>query len=226
MKGKIIVFEGLDGSGKCTQSKLLFEYLKKRRENVHWESIPNYNSSSSSPIKMYLNKEITNNLYDINEYSTSSFFAVDRVINYFQTWKKIYENGSIIICDRYSTSNMIYQLAKTKKSKWDEFLEWVEDYEYNKLTLPSPDMVIYLKVPIKISQDLIKKRSSPDLYESNKDFLKKCSEAADYSSKKFNWNVINCSQNGEKIDSIEEISEKIVNIVEKTLQKTIEKYKI
>jgi len=217
MKGKIIVFEGLDGSGKCTQSKILFDDLKNKGINVHWESIPNYNSLSSGPIKMYLNKEITDNLYDINEYSTSSFFAVDRVINYFQNWKKIYENGSIVICDRYCTSNMIYQLAKTNRSEWDSFLEWECDYEYNKLTLPRPDMVIYLKVPIKISQNLIKKRSSPDLYESNKDFLEKCSNAADYSSKKFNWNVINCSQDGENIDSIEEISKKIIDIVKKLL---------
>lgn len=213
MKGKIIVFEGLDGSGKYTQSKILFDNLKSQRRNVHFESIPNYNSLSSGPIKMYLNKEITDNLYDINAYSTSSFFAVDRVINYFKNWKTIYENGSIIICDRYCTSNMIYQLAKTDKKDWDSFLEWLCDYEYNKLAIPSPDLVIYLKVPIRISQDLIKKRSSPDLYESNKDFLEQCSEAASYSSKKFNWKIINCSQDEQSIDSVEEISEKILNLV-------------
>ena len=212
--GKIIVFEGLDGSGKCTQSRILVDNLCSIGKNSKLVSIPNYLSQSSGPVKMYLNCEISKNLYDINPFATSSFFAVDRIINYIQHWRKFYnEKDSIIVCDRYSTSNMIYQLAKVDRNDWDKFLDWVCDFEYNKLKIPSPDTVIYLKVPIEVSQKLINARSTPDLHESNLDFLYSCSEAAEYSANKFNWNIINCSKDGYSIDSIEEISNKVFNLI-------------
>ena len=212
--GKIIVFEGLDGSGKCTQSKILVDKLRSIGKDARWVSIPNYDSLSSGPVKMYLNCEISKNLYDINPYAASSFFAVDRIVNYIQIWKKDYDKeDSIIICDRYSTSNMIYQLAKTDKNDWDYFLNWLCDLEYNKFEIPRPDAVIYLKVPIQISQELIKARSSPDLHESNLEFLYSCAEAAEYSAKKFNWYTIDCSKDQKSIQSVENISSKILDLI-------------
>ena len=151
--GKIIVLEGLDGSGKHTQSNILFEKLKFLNKNVRMISMPNYQSESSGPVKMYLNRKISDDPKKINPYASSSFFAVDRFINYFCDWKNFYElNDSILICDRYSTSNMIYQLAKVEKQNWNSFLNWISTYEYEYMEIPRPDVVIYLKVPIKISQ--------------------------------------------------------------------------
>ena len=213
--GKIIVLEGLDGSGKSTQSKFLFDKFCALNHPVKLVSMPNYSSLSSGPVKMYLNKKISDNPFDINPFASSSFFAVDRFINYICDWKKFYDSERYtIICDRYSTSNMIYQLAKIDKNNWDSFLDWVYDYEYNKLGIPQPDLVIYLRVPLSISQHLIESRSTPsDLHESNMNFLKLCSEAADYSVKKFGWSIVECSENGKNIDSLEVISSKIENIL-------------
>ena len=217
--GKIIVLEGLDGSGKCTQSKILFDNLKLLGKNVKVISMPNYDSESSGPIKMYLRSKISSDPNKINPYATSSFFAVDRFINYFCDWKLFYnDKDSIIVCDRYTTSNMIYQLAKVEYNKWDSFLTWLDEYEYKYLQIPRPDLVIYLKVPLYISHKLIQSRStSYDLHESNLEFLRICEKAAEFSSRRFNWQVIDCALNNKDIMPIEKISSKILQIVKKYL---------
>lgn len=217
--GKIIVLEGLDGSGKHTQSNILFEKLKSLNKNVKMISMPNYQSESSGPVRMYLNRKISDDPKEINPYASSSFFVVDRFINYFCDWKDFYElSDSILICDRYSTSNMIYQLAKVEKQNWNSFLDWISTYEYEYMEIPRPDVVIYLKVPVKISQELIIKRSgSYDLHESDLEFLNLCEKACEYSSKKFGWKVINCSDDGENINSVEVISSKVFDIVNEIL---------
>ncbi|MCL2311467.1 MAG: deoxynucleoside kinase [Firmicutes bacterium] len=214
----MIVIEGLDGSGKKTQSKMLFNFLKSIKKNVKLVSMPNYESDSSGPVKMYLNSEITDKPEQINAFATSSFFAVDRFINYVSNWKNFYEkDGSLIVCDRYVTSNMIYQLAKLDYSDWDEFLEWLYEYEYIRLGIPVPDLVIYLKVPVEVSQMLIYERyneqnSKKDLHEKNLKFLKMCEETANYTSKKFKWETIDCLLDN-KIDSFSSIFNKVLNIV-------------
>ncbi len=213
--GKIIVIEGLDGCGKQTQSKILFDKFFSLKKKVKLISMPNYQSLSSGPVRMYLNSQISKNLFEINSFAAASFFAVDRFINYISSWKKFYfDENYTIICDRYATSNMIYQLARLDFKYWDNFLDWLCDYEYNKLEIPKPDCVMYLKLPIEISQKLIKSRNKPkDLHESDLKFLSLCSKAAEYSAKKFNWNIINCSTDGASIDSLHKISEKIFEIL-------------
>ena len=217
--GKIIVLEGLDGSGKHTQSEILFNRLKSLGEKVKMISLPNYESESSGPVKMYLNREISDDPKKINPYASSTFFMVDRFIDYFCNWKNFYElSDSILICDRYSTSNMIYQLAKVEKQNWNSFLDWLSTYEYEYMQIPRPDIVIYLKVPVKISQKLIIERSkSYDLHESNLHFLSLCEKACEYSSKKFGWKIVNCSDDGENINSVDDISSQVFDIVNEIL---------
>ncbi|MDR1240525.1 MAG: thymidylate kinase [Oscillospiraceae bacterium] len=222
--GKIIVIEGLDGSGKKTQSRILADQLSERGHNVKIISIPNYKSLSSGPLRIYLQGGLSENAFDVNAYAASSFFAVDRFINYIKFWKDFYQKkDSILICDRYTTSNMIYQLAKIKRECWDEFLEWLIEYEYKKLEIPEPDAVVYLKIPLKISQELMKIRykgdiSRRDLHESDEKYLVECELAAQYSSRKFNWNIIDCLDKNEKIDTTERISNKILKIAKSIIE--------
>ncbi len=198
--GKLIVIEGLDGSGKATQTNLLCEKLARQDKNFCKLSFPDYNEPSSALVKMYLNSEFGDSPDDVNVYAVSSFYAVDRYASFKRFWKSNYENGQIIVADRYTTSNAIYQLCRLDKSNWDGYLSWLEDYEYVKLALPRPDLVIYLDMPIEVSQQLMSERyhgddSQKDIHEKNVNFLKKCREAAMYTAEKLNWQVIPCSEN-------------------------------
>lgn len=221
MKGKLIVVEGLDGSGKATQAELISAELQKKGRSSKKITFPDYDQPSSSLVKMYLNSEFGKDPSDVNAYAASSFFAVDRYASYKKFWQKDYNNGMIIISDRYVTSNLLYQLPKVKKQDWDKFIEWSCDYEYNKLELPKPDMVIYLDIPIDISQRLMSKRydgheEKKDLHESNMKYLKLCEDAANYIAKKFKFNIINCCFNDE-IKSVLEIHNTIMDFVNKVV---------
>lgn len=226
MNGKIIVIEGLDGSGKNTQTKLLINYLSNLKLKVNYLSFPNYSSPSSSLVKMYLNSEFGENPNDVNAYAAASFFAVDRYAGFKKNWEKIYKNGDIIICDRYTTSNAVYQMCKIPENGWDSYLTWLYDYEYNKLGLPKPDGVIYLNMPLEISQNLMKKRysgdeSKKDLHESNIRFLQTCKKAAEYIALKDHWFQINCAEN-KAVKSKELIHNEIIDFLKKyILQKSI-----
>lgn len=217
MKGKLIVIEGLDGSGKATQAAKLYEYLKSIDDNCIKVSFPDYSNPSSSLVKMYLDGEIAPSPQDVNAYAASSFYAVDRYASYMMYWKKDYEAGKTVIADRYTTANAIYQTVKLERSKWSNFLLWLEDYEYEKLGIPKPDEVIYLDMPTEISQKLISQRyggdeSKKDIHEKNIAFLKSCREAALYAAEKLNWHTVKCSQ-GENALSIDEIHQKILTAI-------------
>ncbi len=213
MKSKIIVIEGLDGSGKATQTKILADKLKSREMKVRKLEFPDYSSLSSSLVQMYLNGKFGVKPDDVNAYAASAFYAVDRVASYLQFWKKDYNEGTVILSDRYATSNIIYQMAKIDKNDRDSFIEWQSDFEYSKLGIPKPDKVIYLDVDPDISQKLMEKRyggdkSKMDLHERNVKFLLDCRKSALYAAQKCGWTVINCCENGE-IKTIEAIAEEI-----------------
>ena len=221
MKSKIIVIEGLDGSGKATQTKILAEMLADKGYKVRKLEFPDYANPSSSLVKMYLGGDFGSNPNDVNAYAASSFYAVDRVASFLQFWKSDYEEGTVILSDRYATSNIIYQMSKVEDSQRDEFIEWQNDFEYNKLGIPKPDAVIYLDVEPEVSQRLMEKRyggdmSKMDLHERNVKFLLDCRKSALYAAEKCNWKVINCCENGE-IKSIEKISEEIKEAIFKIL---------
>ncbi len=221
MKSKIIVIEGLDGSGKATQTKILAEKLSLRGFRVRKLEFPDYSNPSSSLVKMYLGGEFGSDPGDVNAYAASAFYAVDRVASFLQFWKDDYRSGTVILSDRYATSNIIYQMAKVDDSERDSFIEWESDFEYKKLGLPQADAVIYLDVDPDVSQKLMEKRymgdnSKKDLHESNLSFLLSCRRSALYAAEKCGWQVINCCKNGE-IQTIEEIAADIEKAVDTIL---------
>ena len=162
MKSKIIVIEGLDGSGKATQTKILAEKLESRGLKVRKLEFPDYSNPSSALVKMYLGGEFGSKPEDVNAYAASAFYAVDRVASYMQFWKKDYQDGTVILSDRYATSNIIYQMAKVEDSQREQFIEWQADFEYKKLGLPEADAVIYLDVDPDVSQKLMEQRYQGD----------------------------------------------------------------
>ena len=197
MTNKLIVIDGLDGCGKSTQFNLLLDYFKDNNTPVKGISFPDYDQPSSTLVKMYLAGEFSKNADDINAYAASSFYAVDRYSSYKLFWEENYLNGEVIIASRYTTSNAIHQMVKLPKEQWDSYIEWLEDYEYKKLNLPKPNMVIFLDMPIEISQKLLSERydgdnNKKDIHEANISYLYSCREAALYAANKMNWTVIKC----------------------------------
>ena len=172
----LIVLEGLDGSGKGTQTALLAEALVKQGHALRQVTFPDYDSPSSALVQMYLKGEFGSNPEDVNAYAASAFYAVDRFASFRRDWKTDYDRGSVILCDRYTTSNMVYQMGKVPREEWDQYLCWMEDFEYGKLGLPRPDLVLYLDMPVEVSQKLLLQRyhgdsGKKDIHESHLEFL-------------------------------------------------------
>jgi dTMP kinase len=219
MKGKLIVIEGLDGSGKSTQIELLKSKLSDK--SVHQIKLPDYDSPSSTLVKMYLHGEFGGNPDDVNAYAASAFYAVDRFANYKTKWKSFYDRGDIIISDRYTTSNAYHQSTKIPRADWSAYFNWLEEFEYNQIGIPKPDAVIYLDMPIEISQKMMSKRysgdeSKKDIHESNINYLLKCREAALVAAKEMKWHVIKCNS-GDSPRTIDSIGDEIFEIVSKEL---------
>lgn len=213
MAGKMIVIEGLDGSGKATQTQRLYTRLCASGKDAVKITFPDYESSSSALIRMYLNGEFGDRPEDVNAYAASAFYAVDRAASYLKSWKADYQAGKTILCDRYATSNLIYQMSKIPKEEWDAFIEWQYDFEYEKLGVPAPDAVIYLDVDPVVSQQLLLKRyegdvQKKDLHEKNLEFLLSCRCSALYAAEKLHWHVLSCCTAG-KMKPIEEIEDEI-----------------
>lgn len=212
--GKLIAIEGLDGSGKETQSKLLYNDLLSQGKNVNLISFPNYSSRSSSLVQMYLEGEFGDDPDSVSPYAASTFFAVDRYASYQKDWKEFFEKAdSIVIANRYATSNAIHQLSKLPRDDWDEYLKWLYDLEFGKLAIPSPGLVLFLDVKPEISLEHIKKRSEEtgrelDIHEKDYDYLAHCYKAACYACDKLGWVKIPCC-NDRGLLPIEEIHEKI-----------------
>lgn len=218
---KLIIIEGLDGSGKSTQIELLQKYFENEHIEYKKIKLPDYDSPSSTLVNMYLAGEFGKNANDVNAYVASAFYAVDRFASYKLKWGKDYENGTLILADRYATSNSIYQMEKIDESKWDEYLDWSADFEYEKIGIPRPDVVIYLDMPVEISQKLMTGRyngneSKKDVHEADVAFLNKCRKSALYTAQKQDWKIVSCSD-GENPLPIDEIHKKIVDIVKEEL---------
>jgi len=217
MKGKIICIEGTDGSGKQTQTNLLYNYLKDKGINVVRQSFPNYEYDSSVPVRQYLSGEFGETANCLDAYQASILFSVDRLLTYNKFLKEHYENGGYIIFDRYVSSNMIHQAGKIEdKMERDKYLEWLDDLEYGKLKLPRPDQIIFLDVPVEVSKKLanaresLKNKSKKDIHEQDLTHLQKAHDCGEYVAKKFGWGIIKCNKDNESLYSIEEIFDMIL----------------
>ena len=216
--GLFIAIDGLDGSGKGTQSEKLVEYLKASGKDVRVVSFPMYENESSAFVKMYLDGKLGDKPGDTNAYTASMFFACDRYISYATDWKKDIENpNTIVVANRYTTANAVHQLSKLPENEWEEFLSWLWDFEFTKLTLPKPDKVIYLELPPRLSLSLVKSRSETtgqkmDIHEKDTAYMAKCYEAALYSCEKLGWCRVTCHKDGQirtREDIFEEIYTKV-----------------
>ncbi len=220
---KLIIIEGLDGSGKSTQTALVENYFDESGVDYKKIKLPDYDSPSSTLVKMYLDGKFGRSADDVNAYAAGAFYAVDRFASYKLGWEKEYKKGTVILADRYATSNSIYQMEKLDRAEWDEYLEWSADFEYEKIGIPKPDLVIYLDMPIEISQRLMTGRykgdeGKKDVHEANVEFLKKCRTSALYTAEKQGWEIISCAENGEPLP-IEEIHNKIITVINRELEK-------
>lgn len=222
--GRLLVIEGVDGSGKATQSARLAERLKQEGINPITLTFPDYDSDSSVIVKKYLAGDFGKNASDVTPKIASTFFAVDRYVSYKTKWQDSYNAGEVIIADRYTTSNMIHQASKLDSDKEkDEFLNWLEDFEYNVYSLPRPDLTIFLDVPEEVGAELCKARANKitgeavqDIHESDREYIKKSYENAKFIAKKYSWKIIDCVKDG-KMRSIEDIHEEIFSYVKELL---------
>ena len=215
--GKLIVIEGLDGSGKSTQLELLPHNLKANGIDCKTVSFPDYDNPSSTLVKMYLAGQFGNKPGDVNAYAASTFYSVDRYASYKSNWGEYYKNGGTVIAGRYTTSNAVHQCSKLPESEWENFLNWLYDFEYNKVSIPKPDKVIFLDMPTEVSQKLLSKRykgdeTKKDIHESDTEYLNQCRKAAIFTAKYSNWDIIPCSENG-NARGIEDIAKDILKSV-------------
>lgn len=211
---RLIVLDGLDGSGKSTQLERLNEYFIQKNIDYKQISFPDYEQPSSTLVSMYLKGEFGGSADAVNAYAASSFYAVDRYASYKKFWQADYEAGRLILAARYTTSNAIHQMGKLPREEWDAYLTWLEHYEYELLKLPKPDRVLFLDMPLDVSQKLLSGRyggaeEKKDIHERDLAYLKNCRESALYAADRLGWHVITCGENGEALP-VWVITEKLI----------------
>lgn len=217
-KGKLIIIEAGDGSGKATQTQALYEHLVRDGCRVHKIEFPDYAADASMLVRMYLRGDFGGHAEDVNAFAASTFFAVDRYASFRMKWKKFYDNGDIILADRYTTSNMVHQAVKlTNPEERDTFLDWLWDFEFVKLGLPVPDKVIFLDMEPAVADRLIAARAeetgvAKDIHEQDSSYLHRCHAAYLELAEKYGWSKVPCSFRGEP-RSIGEIHDAVYEAV-------------
>ncbi len=220
--GKLIVIEGTDGSGKSTQFKLLTQRLEAENKPFRRLVFPRYAQESSALIRMYLGGAFGTKPSDVNAYAASSFYAVDRYASYKQDWENWYEQGGLVVSDRYTTSNAVHQASKEEGENQKAFLHWLYEFEYDKLGLPKPDLVIYLDVPTDFTEKLMRSReaataTTADIHEQDMDYLATCRRTGRTAAQYYGWKIITCVKDGQ-MRSIEDIHQEIYRLVATCLE--------
>ena len=217
MQGKLIVFEGTDGSGKATQSSLLCDELTRRSIPFRKLEFPRYQEESSALIRLYLGGAFGDKPGDVNAYAASVFYSVDRYASYKQDWGAFYESGGLLIADRYTTSNAVHQTAKLSPEQRDAFLDWLFDFEYRLLGLPAPTRVLYLDMPTEMTERMMRRRESDthttaDIHERDAEYLRHCRENAAHVVARCGWTRIDCAHDGAP-RTIEDIHREVMDRV-------------
>ena len=220
MKGKLIIIEGLDGSGKSTQMQLLCQRAEQLGKPVRRVKFPNYDEDSSALVKAYLSGEL-GSLQQINAYAASVLYSVDRYATWRRHMHSDYEQGAVFLLDRYTTANMYHQTTKLPHEEWDSFLDWLVDLEFQKMGLPAPDLVLYLDMRPQTARRLMEKRyhgdeSRKDVHEKDIEYLARSRRAAEYCAEHLGWATVHCTENG-AMRTIEDIQAEVRALAEKEL---------
>ena len=199
--GKLIVFEGTDGSGKATQTELLCQTLEAQGVPFRRLSFPRYQEESSALVRLYLGGAFGSHPDDVNAYAAATFYAVDRYASYQQDWGEYYRQGGLLIADRYTTSNAVHQTSKLPPEQRQSFLDWLFHFEYDLLGLPRPTRVLYLDLPTELSEQMMRLReqathTTADVHEQDEAYLRRCRENAAFVTEYCGWTSIDCARNG------------------------------
>ena len=220
--GKLIVIEGTDGSGKSTQFRMLSSHLEQDQVAFKHLVFPRYKEESSALIRMYLGGAFGDKPSDVNAYAASAFYAVDRYASYKMDWGKWYEEGGLVLSDRYTTSNAVHQASKETGEARNAYLKWLYEFEYDQLGLPRPDLTIYLDVPTDFTEKMLRSReqatnTQADIHEKDMAYLATCRETGRAAATYYGWTVIQCVKDGQ-MRTIEDIHEEIYEAVRKCLE--------
>lgn len=218
MAGKLIVFEGTDGSGKSTQFQLCCQALKAAGREFRTTVYPRYREESSALVRMYLGGAFGSHPDDVNAYAASTFFAVDRYAGYKQEWGAYYEAGGLMVMDRYTTSNAVHQASKLPEGQREEFFHWLFDLEYQRMGLPRPDQVIWLDMPTHLAVANLRRREAvththADIHEEDNGYLTTCAQAAAQAAQLYGWQRIPCVNDQGQLKSVEDIHQEIMQLI-------------
>lgn len=220
-KGKLIVLEGIDGSGKSTQYRRLCQRMENDKIDYNHIVFPRYDKESSALLRLYLGGAFGTDPGDVNAYTASTFYAVDRFASYRDDWGKIYENGGLILSDRYTTSNAVHQGCKLPDDELPDFFNWLADLEYVKMGLPRPDLVIYLDVDIETATRRMRRREAKnntqaDIHEKDTAYLERCLRTAGMAAEHYGWVRVPYKKDGAEREADEKNAE-IYSVVLKAL---------
>lgn len=217
MSGRLIVLEGTDGSGKSTQMELLVQALEQRSVSFRRLRFPRYGNPSCAPVEQYLAGAYGDKPEDVNAYAASAFYAVDRYASYQEDWKTYYQQGGLLVSDRYTTSNAVHQTPKLPPAERETYLNWLYDLEFNRMGLPRPDLVLYLDMPTEAAAAMRSHReqmtgTQADIHERDLAYLQECREAGLQTARQLGWHVISCAS-GQEIRTIAEIHAEVLAAV-------------
>ncbi|MCI8594662.1 MAG: deoxynucleoside kinase [Oscillospiraceae bacterium] len=224
MAGTLIVLEGTDGSGKSTQFERLCRLMAAENRDFQRLVFPQYSEPSSALLKMYLQGEFGSHPSDVNAYAASTFYAVDRYASYKKVWGRFYEDGGLVLADRYTTSNAVHQAAKLPEEERDGFFRWLMEFECGKLGLPEPALVLYLDVPTELAVQNLRRREAErhttgDIHEVDTGYLRTCRETARHAAQVLGWRTVSCTDASGAMRTVDDIGAEIEALVRTVLDR-------